>query len=361
MTKLIIIGGFLGSGKTTLLWQTTKYFISEGKKVGVITNDQAPELVDSSILRHEGIGVAEVSGSCFCCNFNGFSDAIRHLKDKQSPDVIIAEPVGSCADLSATILQPLKKYMGEEVQLMPFTVLADAERLPSILEGGNAGLHPDAAYIFRKQMEESDILLLTKTDVLTTARQTEIMRKMKELFPSSSVMSVCAFTGEGLQQWLGALEQQKGVGLKLLTIDYDQYAHGEAVLGWLNGTVKMKGPSTSWNQVLAAFIEKITALLRQRQIPVGHVKAIVENETRFAVVNLTDFKNQPSFRGDAGESTEAVLTINARVETSPEELDSLVKDVLSQLLSETYTQEVLAWKSLQPGRPNPTFRFAQII
>ena len=79
-TKLIIVGGFLGAGKTTLLWETAKLFMDKGLKVGLITNDQAPELVDSAILKLSGLSVAEVSGSCFCCNFNGFTNAIKQLQ-----------------------------------------------------------------------------------------------------------------------------------------------------------------------------------------------------------------------------------------------------------------------------------------
>ncbi|HBT77267.1 MAG TPA: hypothetical protein DEB39_10180, partial [Planctomycetaceae bacterium] len=79
MTKLILVGGFLGSGKTTLLAEAAKTLTAEGKTVGLITNDQAPDLVDTRLLsRIDGLvgkgpegSVVEVSGSCFCCNFNG--------------------------------------------------------------------------------------------------------------------------------------------------------------------------------------------------------------------------------------------------------------------------------------------------
>ena len=65
MTQLIIVGGFLGAGKTTLLWHTAQQLIQQGKKVALITNDQGPELVDSTLLEHQGLQVAEVNGSCF--------------------------------------------------------------------------------------------------------------------------------------------------------------------------------------------------------------------------------------------------------------------------------------------------------
>ena len=224
MTRLIIVGGFLGAGKTTLLWETAKHFINKGMKVGLITNDQAPELVDSAILKLSGLSVAEVSGSCFCCNFNGFTEAIKKLQNG-APDVIIAEPVGSCADLSATILQPLKKFHGAELELAPFTVLADPNRLPSILEGGNGGLHPDAAYIFGKQLEESDILLLTKTDALEPAKKEEPKPEPEtKTYTFQEVRGIMAsLSGKGMKAEAKALLTKFGAS-RLSEVKDDDYA-----------------------------------------------------------------------------------------------------------------------------------------
>jgi Ni2+-binding GTPase involved in maturation of urease and hydrogenase len=55
-TRVIIIDGFLSAGKTTLLAQAAKYFIRQGKRVGIITNDQAANLVDTHFL--SGLGLA---------------------------------------------------------------------------------------------------------------------------------------------------------------------------------------------------------------------------------------------------------------------------------------------------------------
>ena len=45
--------------------------VVRGARVGLVTNDQAPNLVDTEILRRKGLEVEEVAGSCFCCNFTG--------------------------------------------------------------------------------------------------------------------------------------------------------------------------------------------------------------------------------------------------------------------------------------------------
>ena len=115
--RIILVGGFLGAGKTTLIWRVAERLMSVGKGVGLITNDQAPELVDSELLRRQNLAVSEVAGSCFCCNFNGFTDAVKQVSE--GADYVLSEPVGSCADLSATILQPLKKYWNTTLLVAP--------------------------------------------------------------------------------------------------------------------------------------------------------------------------------------------------------------------------------------------------
>jgi len=63
--------------------------------------------VDTRFREATLLPTREVAGGCFCCRFYDMMDAVAQLREYH-PDVIFAEPVGSCVDLSATILQPLK-------------------------------------------------------------------------------------------------------------------------------------------------------------------------------------------------------------------------------------------------------------
>jgi len=360
-TKLILAGGFLGAGKTTFLWQVAQKLMKQGLHVGLITNDQAPELVDSALLALNNLQVAEVSGSCFCCNFNGFTDAIQQIQAEVAADVIIAEPVGSCADLSATIIQPLKQHWNRELQVAPLSVLADPARLDSILNGENAGLHPDAAYIYRKQLEESDIILINKADLLSQNALDDLKQRTSRMFPASMIYAVSALSGEGIDQWLEEVSVAKEAGKRLVEMDYDIYANGEAVLGWLNGTVNLRGEKANWDVFTRTLLADLATVFDRDQLAVGHVKVIAENGKKFVVGNLTGTADTLSLRGSAGESDVVKLIINARVETSPENLDKIIRETLDQLVGDTYNAEVLAWRYLQPGRPQPTHRYTEVI
>src|SRR5713226_5204633 len=149
--RFILLGGFLGAGKTTTVARLARHYMNRGQRVGLVTNDQAQDLVDTNSLRGQGFPVEEVAGACFCCRFNDLVDKARELETKQQPDVILAEPVGSCTDLVATVVQPLKDLYGQSFQVAPYAVLfKPSHGLRILREDSSAGFSPKAAYIFRK-------------------------------------------------------------------------------------------------------------------------------------------------------------------------------------------------------------------
>lgn len=360
-TRLVLVGGFLGAGKTTLLWETAQMLTGRGLRVGLVTNDQAPELVDTAFLSRGNVKVAEVNGSCFCCNFPGLIAAMSKVRAEADADVLIAEPVGSCTDLSATIVQPLKDRFQQELVIAPLSVMADPVRLADILSGGTAGLHPSAAYIFRKQLEEADILVISKTDLLTSAELSALKMRLTKAYPNVAIFPLSAKTGEGLDAWLDEVTNRSDAGQRIPEVDYDVYAEGEAVLGWLNAAFTLRGEPTEWN----LFAERLLSGLSQRfdsmGAPVGHVKLMVEAGDNFVIGNLTGQSDTLSLRGSALTGFEARLTLNARVQMSPEALETIVREMIDSTSQGSISATPLAWRCLSPGRPNPTHRYEHVV
>jgi len=360
-TQLILVGGFLGAGKTTLLFEATNYLMQKGFRIGLITNDQAPELVDTALLLKTRVKVEEVSGSCFCCNLNGFIHSLKQVQTEAPVDVIIAEPVGSCTDLSATIMQPLKERMNTELRLSPLTVLADPIRLEDILDGGTAGLHTSAAYIFRKQLEESDLILISKTDLLKPEKLALLIEKVKLHFPDSEVLAVSAKTGEGIDSWLNLVLNSTKSGQRIVEVDYDKYAEGEAVLGWLNSTILLHGDQINWDNFAQNFLTELSKTIDNRGFGVGHVKIMLESGKNYLVGNLTGKFETLNLRGLVGKSNDAQIIINARVNTSPELLEKLVMESLGLVTGDTVVFKTKASQKLSPGYPIPTFRYEKVV
>jgi len=360
-TRLILVGGFLGAGKTTLLWEAARRIMIKGQRVGLITNDQAPDLVDTALLMHHDVKVAEVSGSCFCCNFDGLINAMQQVSDAANADVIIAEPVGSCTDLSATIVQPLKEKLEGELLVSPLSVLADPFHLSDILAGLSSGIHPSAAYIFLKQLEESDIILITKADLMDPAELAVLTLKVKTKFSQSEVMTVSAVTGDGIDEWLQEVLNRTNAGQRIAEVNYDVYAEGEAILGWLNSTIELNGEPTDFdayaNKLMLDFSNQFDAM----KAYVGHVKMMLESGENYLLGNLTGKVDTLNFRGSAGTGTKARLTLNARVEMSPETLEKIVRNTIETNTTGNLKATIVTLRCLSPGRPNPTFRFDHIV
>lgn len=362
MAKLIFVGGFLGAGKTTMLDAISKNLISQGKKVGLITNDQASELVDTAVLSMQGRITKEVSGSCFCCNFPGLKSAVDEL-EAMGVDVILAEPVGSCTDLSATIMQPVKDMMGQDVELAPLTVMVDPVRLRSIIDGGTSGLAVSAAYIVRKQLEESDIIVINKSDLLSDVELKRLQFDTIKCFPKSRVMVTSAIKGYGIDAWLiEILHSKVRPGSNLTEVDYDIYAEGEAVLGWLNISLSLVKKDAKWRDLVETYLSSLAGRFRSVHAEIGHVKLLVAQGEQLLTANLTGGDGSLNIHGLDVCADKVDVVLNARVEMEPAELERICLENLDAItLQEDIAVKVYKINCLKPGRPNPTYHYDSVV
>src|SRR5213596_2549032 len=183
--RYVMIGGFLGAGKTTAVAQLALHLKERGLRVGLITNDQGQNLVDTAMLGSQGFPVEEIAGGCFCCRFNSLMDAAQKLSAQTRPDVFIAEPVGSCTDLVATVSYPLRRIYGDQFRIAPLSVLVDpirALRIFGLAEGGT--FSDKVRYIYRKQLEEADFIVINKCDLLAAEQRNSLNAALAENFPT---------------------------------------------------------------------------------------------------------------------------------------------------------------------------------
>src|SRR5438046_4258166 len=191
--RFIMIGGFLGAGKTTTISRLARHYLGRGRRVGLVTNDQAQDLVDTNSLRAQGFPVEEVAGACFCCRFDDLISKVGLLQEGERPDLILAEPVGSCTDLVATVVQPLRDLYGDRFEVAPYPVLFKPSHGLRILRNEpDAGFSPKAAYIFRKQLEEADAIVINRIDELAPAAVEELAALVAAQYPGVPVLRVSA-------------------------------------------------------------------------------------------------------------------------------------------------------------------------
>ncbi|MDB6026888.1 MAG: Cobalamin biosynthesis protein [Verrucomicrobiales bacterium] len=362
--RYIMIGGFLGAGKTTAVAALAKHLTDEGQRVGLITNDQGSNLVDTAMLRSRGFATEEIVGGCFCCRFNSLTDAAKKLTNETRPDVFIAEPVGSCTDLVATVTYPLRRIYGDDFQIAPLSVLIDPIRALRIFGLEQGGKFSDKVlYIFRKQLAEADAIVLNKIDLLSPEQIERLEKVFARDFPHATLFKISARKGEGLLPWFSHLQTELQQTRPAVSIDYDIYAEGEALLGWLNCTVELshsEGADTS--AVLKGLATIIHDELRNNQSEIGHLKMTLSPDVGFgdvAVINLVRNDYVPELSQTLEETVRtAQIIINLRAEAAPESLrDTILKAIegaQKNIPGLRLTLEHLEY--FRPGRPTPTHR-----
>lgn len=363
--RYIMVGGFLGAGKTTAIAQLAKKYTAQGLRVGIVTNDQATDLVDTNLLRSQGMDVGEVAGACFCCNFNEMMSTIEKLGAEGQPDIILGEPVGSCTDLVATVIQPLKHLYDAQFSVAPYGVILKPSHGKKILQGdASGGFSPKAEYILRKQLEEADFILINRIDELSGEEAARLEELVKQACPTTPVLRISAKTGEGFDALIEFLGQEGDFGQRILDIDYDIYAEGEAELGWLNSslTVSSENPF-SLDEFLLDVVQTLQTTLREAGSEPAHLKTIGLWEGYFGVANLISSDAEPQLSLPSNSTVQqADVIVNARVACDPEQLTEYVKSAVEDAAArQGATAEFRDTQSFRPGRPVPTHRYSEAI
>jgi hypothetical protein len=314
---IVLVGGFLGSGKTSLILAAVRVLEQRGLRCAVVLNDQGDELVDTHLADAQGVIAREVTGGCFCCRFSNLMETIEELRPRV-PDVIFAEPVGSCTDISATVIGPLREQF-DSYRVAPFTVLADRGRADELL---SADADSDMAFLFQKQLQEADLVCMSKAD----------------LYPDPDGIAgldarwVSAKTGQGVEAWLdeillGSLE----AGRTTLEIDYERYARAEAALAWLNLSFALElDVPASPALTIGPFLEGLDAALTEAGIPIVHLKIFDSAASGWLKAAICGNGEEARVEGnlDASPAGRHDLLVNLRAKGEP----GLVRNVVEEQL-----------------------------
>ena len=257
--------------------------------------------------------------------------------------MILAEPVGSCTDISATVLHPLREY-SDTYRIAPLTVLVDPARARELL-GEDAD--PRLKFLFDNQLEEADLICFTKSDVSPEY----------PALKGRSVRQMSARSGQGVAAWLDeALGGTLSAGSTILEIDYEQYAQAEAALAWLNlqGTIRPKTPSSP-GAVLGPLLDRMDAELTSAGVMIVHLKAIIEAQTGFVKAAVCGNGQQPAVEGNLDASPASVheLLVNLRAVGEASQVKTIVERDLQQM---GWELEGLKIASFHPAPPQPERR-----
>ena len=354
--KLILAGGFLGSGKTTAIVHACQHLMTEGKRVAVITNDQGDQQVDSAFAKSLGISTREVSNGCFCCRYDDLDAQLRSLEADNHPDIVFAESVGSCTDIIATVAKPLLKYRSDISVVV--AVFADVDMLISFIEGRASFLEESVRYIYKKQLEEADLIVLNKVDLITNEQLAFVDNQIRKEYPGKNIVFQNSLRFDDIVAWLDTLDQLASRGERdSLTIDYDLYGDGEAQLAWLDKSIIIQSPLGNGGFVTRQIIRSIFNQLKQQQLTIGHLKFFVETDKWSDKISFTTASTSVDIKVPQENIQRVKLLINARIQTDPVTLQVLVDNVLERVQAvESSTIVTEQNSAFTPGFPQPTHR-----
>jgi G3E family GTPase len=360
--KLHLVGGFLGSGKTTAIIQAARSLMAQGKKVGVVTNDQGKYLVDTAFFRLGDVPAVEVTGGCFCCNYDDLDARLDQIRSEIQPDVVFAESVGSCGDLVATVIKPLielRALRASEFQPASFSVFTDCRMLNAHLNGDGLPFSDNVVYIFEKQIEEAGILVINKIDLMAPAAVEALVASANARFPGMTLVAQSSLDAQGIRAWLETIDTARvALPETPLAMDYQRYGDGEAQLAWLDEEITLQVPDGQGQTAVTRLLDAIRTEIRAHGAAVGHLKFLVQGGGAQAKISITTLSG-----GEVGYAIPTIpgsqvsLLVNARVEMPAEELHDLLDRALAQVsagMNSGFSTTGVSY--FHPRYPTPTHR-----
>ncbi len=211
-TPVTILTGFLGAGKTTLL----NHILSnqDGLKTAVLVNEFGEIGIDNDLVVSTSADMVELSNGCICCTINGeLLDAVERILQRPEPlDYLVVETTGLADPLPVAMT-----FLGSE--------LRDQTRLDSIItliDAENCNARVFESEVGRSQIIYGDILLLNKTDLVSTERVKELEESLRDIKKDARILhSVKGDVPLPLLMSVGLFESDRVAS----TTDHDHHDH----------------------------------------------------------------------------------------------------------------------------------------
>jgi hypothetical protein len=232
-------------------------------------------------------------------------------------------------------------------------------------EGGS--FSEKVLYIYLKQVEEADLVVISKCDLLDEARLASLRGAIAARFPRKEILAVSSRQGIGLEPWFAKIASEEQAAGEAMAVDYIVYAGGEALLGWLNCTARLTAAEAfDGNSFLRELAGQVQQHLRADKAEVAHLKMTLSPDAGLVdlgVVNLVRNDFLPELSLALKEPVRGGrLIINLRAEAAPDVLGTAVQEALAAAARKFATLRVTTERleQFRPGKPMPTHRFEKV-
>ena len=284
--RFMVVSGFLGAGKTTTMIALGMHMGKTYGKPGIIANDLGANLVDTNLTQTSGCTVEEIASGCICYQMDNTIDKIRRLMVRDGCIFVMSDIPGLGVGALDHVYHRLVDDCADWITLAPFTVLVDPERIKMLLpEGEDINLPEEIKYLMQLQLEEADLVVLNKIDLISEEERERDIRFLREACPDIPVMAISALTGEGIPELAEYLETHETMLKNFSVRDNEKFQEAEKTLTWYNRRMFLKqldDRKIDCNAVIDDLIEEIRMGLIERKRNVPHLKT-------FATAGVGDF------------------------------------------------------------------------
>ncbi|AML58715.1 Putative metal chaperone, involved in Zn homeostasis, GTPase of COG0523 family [Serratia rubidaea] len=237
-----VLSGFLGAGKTTVLNHILNN--RQGMRVAVIVNDMSEVNIDAALLTNEITldrqqeKLVEMSNGCICCTLReDLLVSVRELAQAGRFDYLLIESSGISEPLPVAETFTFEDEAGESLSQFArldtlvtvvdgVNFLAQYQQAASLQEVGQSLGEDDlrsVADLLIEQIEFCDVILVSKTDLLTPQQLAEVTAALASLnteakiipiapgtLPLDEVLNTRRFSFERAQRAPGWLKELRG-------------------------------------------------------------------------------------------------------------------------------------------------------
>jgi G3E family GTPase len=173
--KTTIVCGLLGSGKTTFIRRFVKHGI---EKTIVLVNDFGVAGIDGEIFSAGGIESVELPSGCVCCTLKyDLITTIQRIVKEFAPERLLIEPSGVASP--SGVLDALQSAGAGSASVIG---MIDVAEFVELYESGIYGS------FFQDQIENSDVLLVNKTDLAGEAAIAAAERLITSINPRAVLL-----------------------------------------------------------------------------------------------------------------------------------------------------------------------------
>ena len=208
-----VLSGFLGAGKTTVLSHVLNN--RQGKKVAVIVNDMSEINIDSALvqnevsLSHSEEKLVEMSNGCICCTLReDLLVEVNKLAQDGRFDYLMIESTGiseplpvaetfTFADENGVSLSDVADLDTMVTVVDAVNFLKDYEEAQELQETGESLGEDDersVADLLIEQVEFADVLLVSKTDLVSDTDIKRLIAILKTLNTDAKIIPCLLYT-----------------------------------------------------------------------------------------------------------------------------------------------------------------------